>query len=142
MLLEDRVEGDRCRNTFVHGGPMKAVLMVAAELIDELAARGFPVFYGAIGENFTVSGLDPHLWRSGQRYRVGSDALIELTRLRTPCGNLDVYGPPIADELYDSLCRAGDTGSPHWAHGGFYARIIQPGMIQAGDPVVLESDLA
>src|SRR5580704_17435187 len=142
MLHEDRVEGDRWRNRLIHGGPNKAVLMASAELINDLAARGFPVCYGAIGENLTVSGLNPHMWRAGPRYRVGPDALIELTKLRTPCANLDVYGPEIMTELYDAACNAGDIASPHWAHGGFYARVLEPGMIQAGDAVVPESDVA
>jgi MOSC domain-containing protein YiiM len=142
MLSEVSVEGDRCRNPILHGGPKKAVLMVSAEFLDELAARGFPVFYGAIGENLTVSGLDPHMWRSGQRYRLGHEAVIELTTLRTPCLNLDVYGPAIKSELYDAQCKAGNIASPRWAHGGFYARVIHPGMIQAGDTVILESDIA
>jgi hypothetical protein len=46
------------------------------------------------GENLTESGLDPHFWRAGQRYRVG-EAVIELTTLRQPCGNLTVYGASI-----------------------------------------------
>lgn len=142
MLREDRVEGDAWRNRSVHGGPKKAVLMAAAEFIDELAARGFPVTYGAIGENLTVSGLDPHMWRQGQRYRVGQDAVIELTTLRAPCGNLDIYGSAIKAELHDAGCKAGDIQSPHWAHGGFYARVVRPGTIQAGDEVTLESDVA
>ena len=142
MLSEVSVEGDRCRNPVLHGGPKKAVLMAAAEFIDTLVARGFPVFYGALGENLTVSGLDPHAWRSGQRYRIGQDAVIELTTLRTPCANLDVYGPEIKAELYDAKCRARDTTSLCWAHGGFYARVIHTGIIQPGDEVVLESDIA
>jgi MOSC domain-containing protein YiiM len=141
MLTETSIDGDRCRNRLVHGGPLKAVLMIAAQRVDELAARGYPVFYGALGENLTVSGLDPHAWRGGQRYRLGQDALIELTKLRTPCFNLDVYGPAIKEELYDARCAARDVTSAHWAHGGFYARIIRPGLIQAGDEVVLESEV-
>jgi len=63
MLSEVSVEGDYWRNLVFHGGPKKAVLMASAEFIDELASRGFPVFYGAIGENLTVSGLDPTVAR-------------------------------------------------------------------------------
>jgi MOSC domain-containing protein YiiM len=142
MLSEASIEGDRWRNPALHGGPNKAVLMASADFIDDLASRGFPVFYGALGENLTVSGLDPHMWRNGQRYRVGQDAVIELTTLRMPCHNLDVYGPQIKSELHDLRCQAGDVKSPHWAHGGFYARVIRPGMIQAGDAITLESDIA
>ena len=142
MLHADGVEDDRHRDLKHHGGPDKAVLMIASELVDSLAARGFPVYYGALGENLTVSGLDPHAWRQGQRYRVGLDAVIELTKLRVPCSNLHVYGPPIKEELYDRQCHAGDIRSPHWAHGGFYARVIHAGLLFPGTPVILESDMA
>lgn len=146
MLASDGVAGDRQRNLRVHGGPNKAVLMIASEVIDELMSRGFPIFPGALGENLTVRGLDPHSWRTGQRYRVGEDAVIELTTLRQPCENLLVFGSasdlPIGRELYDARCRAGDTTSPHWAHGGFYARVVHGGLLIAGAPVTLDSDLA
>lgn len=142
MLGRLGVEGDMHRNTVLHGGPTKAVLMASAELIDQLAARGFPVLYGSLGENLTVSGLDPHLWRAGQRWRIGDDVTLELTTLRTPCSNLHVYGVPIKAELYDAQCKAGDVTAPHWAHGGIYARVIREGLLAAGMPVVLESDLA
>jgi MOSC domain-containing protein YiiM len=142
MLHPEGIEGDRHRDLTHHGGPAKAVLMIATRLIESLSARGFPVFYGALGENLTVSGLDPHLWRTGQRYRVGSQAVIELTTLRTPCANLHVYGPAIGSQLYDAQCSAGDISSPRWAHGGFYARVIRPGLIFPRAPVILESDVA
>lgn len=141
MLRPDGVESDRHRHVN-HGGPDKAVLMISSDLVDSLIARGFPIFYGALGENLTVSGFDPHLWRAGQRYRVGETAEIELTRLRTPCVNLDVYGTPIKQEIYDAQCQAGDIASTHWAHGGFYARVIRPGLISAGASVTLISDVA
>jgi len=142
MLTVDGVEGDRHRDLRYHGGPNKAVLMVSAETLDALAALRYRVFPGALGENLTVTGLDPGGLRSGQRYRVGEDAIIELTTLRVPCGNLDVYGASIKGELYDRRCKAGDATSPHWAQGGFHARVVRPGLIVAGAAVRLESDVA
>ena len=141
-LNYEGVEGDWQRDRRHHGGPDKAVLMIAAELIDSLAARGFPLFYGALGENLTVSGFDPHLWRAGQRYRIGADAVIEFTTLRAPCANLNPYGPGIHAELYDLQCKSGEVAAAHWAHGGFYARVIHAGLISTGIPVILESDVA
>jgi len=136
------VAGDRHNNPLVHGGPEKAVLLIAAEFIEELAARGYPVVYGSLGENLTVSGMDPQSWRAGQRYSVGDEAIIEFTKLRQPCLNLDVYGPSIKAELYDSLCELGDYKSPRWARGGFYARVLKAGVMIAGAPVELLSDAA
>jgi MOSC domain-containing protein YiiM len=146
MLQPDGIAGDRHRNLKYHGGPNKAVLMIAAEVVDKLAADGYPVYYGALGENLTVTGLDPASWRQGQRYRVGDDAVIELTTLRSPCQNLLVFGAgedlPIGPELYNARCKAGDVDSPQWAQGGFYARVIRGGLLVEGAEVVLESDLA
>ena len=33
--------------------------------------------------------------------------------------------------------RDGDTSSPRWALGGFYASVVQPGIIRPGDPISL-----
>ena len=134
-------DGDEVAHPGVHGGPEQAVLLVTAETTDELVARGFPIFYGALGENLTVAGIDPHAWRSGQRWRIG-EATIELTDLRMPCANLHVYGASLGAQLYDARCKAADIASPRWAHGGFYARVIRGGLVAAGAPVVLESDVA
>jgi MOSC domain-containing protein YiiM len=136
------IEGDWQLNRSLHGGPDRAVLMISANVVADLARQGFPVIPGSLGENLTVEGLDPHLWRSGQRYRIGDSALIELTNLRKPCAALDQYGPLIKRELYDAACKAGDVLSGHWAHGGFYGRVVRAGLISSGAPVVLESELA
>jgi len=68
--------------------------------------------------------------------------VIELTTLRMPCLNLDVYGPAIKSELYDSRCKAGDPDTEKWARGGFYARVIHEGLVVPGAPVTLESEMA
>src|SRR5215468_10806745 len=93
----------------------------------------------ALGENFTTRGLDRRLWRIGQRWRVGG-CVIEFTKIRTPCGALDVYGPAIKREIYDQRVAAGDPASPRWGMSGFYARVIEPGPVRAGSPISLESD--
>jgi len=142
MLNPEGIERDWQRNRKYHGGPDKAVLMVSAEVLDRLASLGYPVYPGAIGENLTVSGLDAANWRSGQRYRIGSDAVVELTTLRTPCDNLLPYGQTLHREIYDARCHAGNPDTPRWAGGGFYARVIRGGLVAAGSPVELLSDLA
>lgn len=130
------LEGDACAHPNIHGGPLQAVLLICAETVDELAARGYPLFYGALGENLTTQGLDRTLMRPGQRYRVG-DAVIELTTLRQPCRALDVYGRSLQRELFDQQVKAGDPSSPRWGMGGFYASVVQPGRVSQGAPIVL-----
>ena len=58
-------EGDAVAHPGLHGGPDRAVLLAAAEAVDELAARGYPLFYGAMGENLTTRGLDRANLRPG-----------------------------------------------------------------------------
>ena len=71
----------------------QAVLLMTAEAVDELTALGYPIYYGAMGENLTTRGLDRRLLRVGQQYRVGS-ALIELTKVRVPARSRMSTGHP------------------------------------------------
>lgn len=130
------LEGDACTHSSIHGGPLQAVLLISAETVDELIALGYPLFYGALGENLTTQGLDRTLMRPGQRYRVG-DAVIELTTLRQPCRTLNVYGRGLQQELFDQQVKAGDPSSPRWGMGGFYASVVQPGRVSPGAPILL-----
>ena len=74
------------------------------------------------------------------RFVVG-DAAIELTTLRQPCSALDGYNAsastPIQKRLYDDRAKAGDPSSPVWAMGGFYASVIQRGLINTGVTIAL-----
>jgi MOSC domain-containing protein YiiM len=128
--------GDRHSNPQVHGGPNQAVLLITAEGIDELTAAGFPLFFGALGENITTRGLDRRSVRIGQRYRVGP-AILEIFKVRGPCENLNVYGPGIQKAIYDADVKAGDPHSPRWGLSGFYASVVQHGTIRPGDPISL-----
>lgn len=135
------IEGDAVAHPAIHGGPLQAVLLIASEVVDELAGQGWPVFYGALGENFTTQGIDHKRFRQGQQYRVG-EAVIELTKPRGPCSTLDLYGPGIQKVIYDKAVKARDPRSPMWGMSGFYASVVQPGMVSPGDPIVLLSEMA
>src|SRR5579883_3533924 len=93
------IEGDVQAHPQIHGGPQKAVLIIASEVVDELAARGYPVFYGALGENLTIRGIPIRDLRIGDRLRAGN-ALLEITQPRGPCTALDVYGDSLKAEIY------------------------------------------
>lgn len=134
------LEGDSCAHPQIHGGPKQAILLIAAEVVDELIAGGYPLYYGALGENLTTRGLDRTQLRIGQTLRAGT-ALLEITKLRAPCSTLDIYGPTIQQEIYDKKVKAGDHTSPRWGKGGFYARVIEAGRVREGDSVVVETTL-
>ncbi len=134
------IEGDGHFHPQFHGGPQKALLLISMEDLQTLQAEGFPVFPGALGENLTISGIDFRKLRTGQRFVVG-DAAIELTTLREPCSALDEYnqpgGPRLQKRLYDAAAKAGDPASPVWAMGGFYASVVQRGLIHTGVTIAL-----
>ena len=113
----------------------------ASEAVEELIARGYPLFFGALGENFTTRGLDRRSLRVGQRFRLGG-AVIELTKARAPCSTLDIYGATLQREIYDQAVKAGNFASPRWGMSGFYAAVIEAGPVRVGDPITLESELA
>src|SRR5260221_3873336 len=131
------VEGDGHAHPEIHGGADRAVLLITAEGIEELAALGFPLTYGSLGENFTTSGIGRRDWRVGQRWRIGTDAVIAITKRRAPCKQLNVYGPGLQAAIYDALTEAGDPASPKWGLSGVYASVVAPGLVRPGDAIVL-----
>ncbi len=132
------IQGDSWANRRYHGGPQQAILLMASEVLDGLKGDGYPVFFGALGENITVSGLDPRQWRPGQIFRAGT-ARIELTKIRVPCSKLDIYGASIKKAIFDPKVRAGDTTSPLWGFSGFYAAVLTNGVVLPGSKIELES---
>ena len=130
------IAGDEHAHPEFHGGPRKALLLIASEVIQTLKAEDWPLFNGALGENLTTSGLDHKSWRSGMRFRVG-EVEIELTTPRHPCATLNPYGRGIQKRIFDELVKAGDPRSPHWGEAGFYACVHRGGHIRNGD--IIES---
>jgi MOSC domain-containing protein YiiM len=121
--------GDDQADRSVHGGPDKAVYAYAAE---DLAwwtdAIGAPVGPGTFGENLTTSDLDLTGALIGERWAVGS-AVLEVAQPRIPCFKLGI--------------RMGDRRIPAWfaaaGRPGLYLRIVEPGVLEAGDPVRIVS---
>jgi len=130
------LEGDFHTHPEIHGGPRKAVLLASAEIIDELASRGYPLFLGALGENLSTRGIDFRRIRIGDRLRAG-EALLEITKPRGPCSALDVYGPSIKADIFDARVQALDSTSPRWGMSGWYASVLEPGPVRPGDNIAL-----
>ncbi|MGP8243790.1 MAG: MOSC domain-containing protein [Bryobacteraceae bacterium] len=128
------LEGDLHAHPQFHGGPRKAILLIAAEIVERLRERGYPLFYGALGENLTTRGIDVQLLKPGDRLRAGA-ATLEITQARHPCNQLDVYGPAIKGEIFDRRVKDGDSSSPYWGMSGWYAAVREPGPVRPGDGI-------
>ena len=135
------IDGDLQAHPEVHGGPRQAILIIAGETVDDLCARGYPLFYGAMGENLTTRGLAIRDIRIGDQVRAGG-ALLEITKPRGPCSALDVYGASLRNEVYDRKVQERDHTSPRWGMSGFYASVIEPGPVREGDMIRVVAKLA
>ncbi len=122
--------GDEQADRRVHGGRDKAVLCYAwahyATWRAQMPACPLLDAPGAFGENLSVEGLDEHRVHLGDRYRIGS-ALFAVSQGRQPCFKLNLrFGvADMAARVQDSL------------RTGWYLSVLEPGMVAAGDEVVL-----
>jgi MOSC domain-containing protein YiiM len=135
------IEGDVHAHPGIHGGPRKAILIAASEAIEDLVARGYALFHGALGENLTTRGITIRDLRIGDRLRAGG-ATLEITEPRGPCTALDIYGESLKAEIFDERVRALDHTSPRWGMSGFYASVVEPGPVRPNDIISVVAKLA
>jgi MOSC domain-containing protein YiiM len=132
-----KVEGDDWNDRRFHGWPDQAICLFSLELIEELKGEGYPLFPGALGENFTTEGLDFRAVRLGDVYHIGSDAEIRVTKIRVPCRTITVYGEGIIKAIYDREVKGGNVNTPKWGRSGYYAEVLKEGSVYPGDQIVL-----
>lgn len=95
---------------------LRQVHLIHAELLDELASRGFTVGPGELGENVLTRGLDVLALPRGTRLHLGAEAVIEVTGLRNPCAQIDNFQPGLLkavlgkDEDGNLIRKAGIMG--------------------------------
>jgi MOSC domain-containing protein YiiM len=112
---------------------LRQVHLVHAELHEELAAAGFTVRPGDIGENVTTRGLNLLGLPTGTRLRLGPDAVVEVTGLRNPCTQLDAF----QDGLMAAVLGRAPDGSVI-RKAGVMAVVLTDGEVRPGDAVVVE----
>jgi MOSC domain-containing protein YiiM len=121
------LEGDAHRDEEHHGGPDRAVCLFSLEQIEALGAEGHTVTPGALGENLTVAGLPWTDVVPGARLRVGADVLLEITRYTSPCVNIRTVFKG------GEFSRVSQKRNPGWSR--VYARVLEEGVVRAGDAV-------
>ncbi len=127
------VEGDQVSDTKHHGGIDQAVYAFAREDLDRWAEiLGVPIRDGQFGENLTTSGIDVNEALMGERWRIGS-VLFEIADVRIPCNDFKNW---MGQSGYDTRAwvkRFTADGRP-----GPYLRVLEEGVLQAGDELVVE----
>ena len=123
--------GDRAHDVKHHGGADQALYAYAREDLDTWQDRlRRRLDDGAcFGENLTTVGLDVNGALIGERWRIGTDVLLEVTCPRIPC-----------------VTFQGWLGEPGWLERfiearqpGAYLRVIDEGSIRAGDAIEVVS---
>lgn len=125
-LRKLNLDGDRQADLTVHGGEFKAVYCYPLEHYDywkkELPGRELPM--GSFGENFTTEGWLEDSVHLGDRFAIGSAAVI-VTQPRLPCYKLGVRFQ--SDEMVKRFLASGRMG--------FYLAVTREGEVGAGDEI-------
>lgn len=103
---------------------LRQVHLIGTELLDDLAAQGFQLAPGALGENITTAGIDLAALSTGTRLSLVDGAVLEVTGLRAPCVQIDRFR--------SGLMRAMGR------RAGIMAIVLQGGDIRPGDAIVIE----
>ncbi len=111
---------------------LRQVHLVHAELHDELREQGFSLAPGEMGENVTTRGVDLLGLPIGTRLRLGDEAVVEITGLRNPCGQLDGLQ---AGLMAATLGR--DAEGQLVRKAGVMGIVVSGGEIRPGDPIAV-----
>jgi MOSC domain-containing protein YiiM len=112
---------------------LRQVHLIHAELHDELAAAGFALSPGEMGENVTTRGIELLGLPAGARLRLGADAVVEVTGLRNPCVQLDGIRPGL---MAATLAR--DNRGRLVRKAGVMSVVVAGGHVHPGDAIVVE----
>jgi len=125
-LTRLNLAGDGQADLVNHGGLDKAVYAYPSEHYplwrSELARPELAP--GAFGENLTTEGLREDAVCIGDRFRIGT-AVLEVSQPRSPCFKLGIrFGDPRMVKRFQASGRS-----------GFYLRVIEEGVLAAGDAI-------
>ena len=112
---------------------LRQVHLIHGELHDELAASGFEVGPGRMGENVTTRGVDLLALPAGARLSLGAEAVVEVTGLRNPCVQLDGLHPGLMAAVLE---REPDGALVR--KSGVMAIVLAGGEVRPGDPIAVE----
>ncbi|WP_135230213.1 MOSC domain-containing protein [Deinococcus fonticola] len=112
---------------------LRQVHLIHAELLDELAGKGFTVQPGDLGENLLTRGLDLLGLPTGTRLRLGPAALVEITGLRNPCAQIEHFQPGLLKAVLDE-----DEHGHLIRKAGIMGIVLSGGEVKAGDAIHVE----
>jgi hypothetical protein len=113
---------------------LRQVHVIHAELHAELGKAGFRVSAGEMGENITTCGVPLLTLPTGARLHFGDSAVVEVTGLRNPCGQLN----GIARGLMAAVLDRDEQGDVIRRKAGVVGIVVAGGEVRPGDGVRVE----
>lgn len=113
---------------------LRQVHLMHEELFVELAAKGFKVAAGDLGENVTTRGVDLLALPQGARLHLGDSAIVEITGLRNPCSQIDKFQKGLMNAVLD---RNADGALIR--KSGVMGIVIAGGDVRPGDAIMVEA---
>ncbi|MBB5275953.1 MOSC domain-containing protein YiiM [Rhizobium rosettiformans] len=125
MVDAEGLVGDAILNRKHHGGVDQAVYIEGSIDLDWWQTElGRDLPFGTFGENLVIEGLESAMLAAGDRLAIG-EVLLEITSARIPCATFAAkMGEPTFVKRYTRAARP-----------GAYARVLQGGMVEAGQSV-------
>ena len=112
---------------------LRQVHLLPREILERVRAAGHDVAPGDLGENVTTEGVDLHSLPTGTLLRIGDTALLALTGLRNPCGQIENFRAGLLAEVRG---RDDDGRLQRWA--GVMSVVVQGGAIRTGDTIAVQ----
>lgn len=112
---------------------LRQVHLLHAELFDEVAASGYRVEPGQLGENVTTRGVDLLALPVDTLLHLGDAAIVRVTGLRNPCQQINGFEPGLLRQV---LGRSDDGVVER--KGGVMAVVVAGGTLRAGDQIGVE----
>jgi MOSC domain-containing protein YiiM len=112
---------------------LRQVHLIHAELHEELAAAGFVVAPGELGENITTRGIPLLELPTGTRVKLGASAVVEITGLRNPCAQIDRF----QSGLLAAVVRRDASGAVQ-RKSGIMSVVVASGEVRPGDEIEIE----
>ena len=111
---------------------LRQVHLIHSELFAQVAAAGFTLRPGDMGENVTTAGIDLLALPRGARLQIGHEALVEVTGLRNPCAQINAFEPG----LVKTMVGRDDEGRVV-RQAGIMGIVLHSGIVRPGDKITV-----
>ena len=142
LIAGQGVEGDaHCGVTVKHRSRvavdptqpnLRQVHLIQGELFDELAARGFGVRLGQLGENLTTRGIDLLDLPRDTELRIGPEVVLRLTGLRNPCPQIENFEAGLLKAVVGR-----DADGEIVRKAGVMSIVLAGGVVRPGDGIAV-----